>query len=84
MPYRATCRRSVSEWKDFPLRERTFVRRRWQKIAGPVQLRDPSVRLLACPGGKKSYSHVHYLKAAWGQPSRSEKLTDKVQPYGLS
>ena len=46
------------------MRERAFVRRRWQKIAGPVQLRDPFVRRLAYPGGKKSYSHAQYLKAA--------------------
>ena len=66
------------------MRERAFVHRRWRKIAGPVQLRGLSVRRLACPEGKKSYSHTHYLKAAvvWGRPSCClEKLTDKSQPY---
>ena len=72
---------------DFSWRESALIRRRWQRIGGPVRLRDPSVRQLAYPGGKKSYSHTHYLKAAlaWGQPSCCmEKLTDKSQPYGLS
>lgn len=71
----------------FTMRERAFARRRWQRIAGPVQLRDPFVRRLAYPGEKKSYLHAHYLKAAvaLGQPSCClEKLTDKSQPYGLS
>ncbi len=72
---------------DFAVRERAFVRRRWQRIVGPVQLRNPFVRQLAYPGGTKSCSHAHCLKAAvaWGQPGCClEKLTDKRQPYGLS